>query len=178
VRPELIIETDIDHGGSLVFYASMLEFLGGDRRVIGSDIDIRPHNCIAIEAHPMAKRIIMVEGSCIDPAIVAQVRDIAAGKRPVLVVLDSNHPHEHVLAELHAYAPLVSADSYLAVLDTLLERMTASFFPNRPWGPGNNPMSAVDAFLAETDRFVPDAMIENKLLITVAPKGYLKCLKE
>ncbi|WP_300156635.1 cephalosporin hydroxylase family protein [Solidesulfovibrio sp.] len=178
VRPELIIETGIAHGGSLVFYASMLELLGGDRWIVGIDIDIRPHNRAAIEAHPMAKRIVLVEGSSIDPAIVARIRDMASGKSPVLVVLDSNHTHEHVLAELRTYAPLVSAGSYLVVFDTLIERMPESFFPNRPWGPGNNPMSAVDTFLAETDRFAPDAMIENKLLITVAPKGYLKCLKE
>lgn len=178
VRPELIIETGIAHGGSLVFYASMLELLGGDGRVLGIDIDIRPHNRTAIRTHPLAKRITLIEGSSTDPDIVGRVYDLAKGKTPVLVALDSNHTHDHVLRELELYAPLVTKGSYLVVFDTVIEDMPDDFFPDRPWGKGNNPWTAVRAFLETNDRFVIDREIEDKLLITVAPGGYLKCVKD
>lgn len=176
-KPDVIIETGIAHGGSLVFYASLLELLGGDGFVIGVDIDIRAHNRRAIEEHPMAKRIRMIEGSSIDKGTVDRVRVLAEGRRRVLVALDSNHTHEHVLAELRAYSSLVTAGSYLVVFDTVVEDMPADLFPDRPWGIGNNPKSAVREFLATTDRFAVDRELEEKLLITVAPDGYLKCLK-
>src|SRR4051812_8600361 len=161
LQPDLIIETGIAHGGSLVFYASMLELLGGDRRVVGVDIEIRPHNRSAIEAHPMFKRIELIEGSAIDPGIVAQVRARAVGRQRVIVVLDSNHTHDHVLAELRAYSPLVTPESYLVVFDTVVEDMPDEFFPDRPWRKGNSPKSAVHAFLAENDQFAIDREIDE-----------------
>jgi cephalosporin hydroxylase len=177
IRPELIVETGVAHGGSLIFYASMLELLGGSGRVLGVDIDIRAHNREAIEQHPMSKRIDLLQGSSIDPALVSAVRDRAQGKGPVLVVLDSNHTHEHVLGELRAYQSLVEAGSYVVVFDTAIEDLPADAFQDRPWGPGNSPRTAVRAFLEESDRFVVDEDIDAKLLISVAPGGYLRCVK-
>jgi cephalosporin hydroxylase len=176
-RPDLIIETGIAHGGSLVFDASMLELLGGDGYVLGIDIDIRAHNRAAIEAHPMARRIRMIEGSSIDPEVVRQVGEHAAGKAGVMVVLDSNHTHEHVLAELRLYAPLVSAGSYCVVFDTSVEDAPDELFHDRPWGKGNNPKTAVWEFLRQNDAFEIDRSMENKALITVAPDGFLRRIK-
>ena len=182
IQPDLIIETGIAHGGSLIFSASMLELnaaCGGppDAEVLGVDIDIRAHNRTAIEAHPMSKRISMIQGSSIAPEIIAQVRAKATGKQRVLVCLDSNHTHDHVLAELEAYAPLTSVGSYCVVFDTAIEEMPAQMFADRPWGPGNNPKTAVREFLKTTDRFEIDQALSNKLLITVAPGGYLRCIR-
>jgi cephalosporin hydroxylase len=177
IKPDLIIETGIARGGSLVFYASMLELLGGDGQVLGIDIDIREHNRRAIESHPLSKRIKMIQGSSVDEKAAQAARDLAQGKRAVLVALDSNHTHAHVLRELNLYSPLVTKDSYIVVFDTVIEDMPDSFFPDKPWGKGNNPLTAVREFLKSTDRFVIDKEIENKLLITVAPDGYLRCLK-
>lgn len=178
VQPDLVIETGIAHGGSLIFSASMLELIaacGGpaDARVLGIDIDIRAHNREAIEAHPMARRIDMIQGSSVAPDVVAQVRAAAAKCQRVLVILDSNHTHEHVLAELQAYAPLVTVGSYCIVFDTLVEDMPASSITDRPWGPGNSPKTAVREFLRGHQEFEVDRSIEHKLLITVAPEGYL-----
>lgn len=178
VKPNLIIETGIAHGGSLVYYASLLELIsvcgGGDGEVLGIDIEIRPHNRSAIEAHPMNKRIVMLEGSSIAPDVVQQARDLAETKERVLVCLDSNHTHDHVLAELQAYAPLVNVGSYCVVFDTIVEDMPEGSFPDRPWGKGNNPKTAVRAYLKDHPEFEIDRSIEHKLLITVAPDGYLK----
>ena len=179
IQPDLIIETGIAHGGSLIFYASMLELnaaCGGpqDAEVLGVDIDIRAHNRAAIEAHPMFKRISMIQGSSIAPEIIEQVQTKAEGKRRVLVYLDSNHTHEHVLAELKAYAPLTSVGSYCVVFDTVIEDMPAEMFPDRPWGPGNNPKTAVREYLKSHPEFEIDKQIDHKLLISVAPEGYLK----
>ena len=178
IRPDLVIETGIAHGGSLVLSASVLELIGGKGQVLGVDIDIREHNRIEIEKHPMFKRITMIEGSSTEEKVVRQVYDFARGKKPVLVVLDSNHTHAHVLRELELYSPLVTKGSYLVVFDTLIEDMPDDFFPDRPWGKGNNPKTAVMEFLKANDRFIVDKEIENKLLITVAPSGYLRCIKE
>lgn len=177
VRPEIIVETGIAHGGSLIYYASLLELMGGDAFVLGVDIDIRAHNRAEIEAHPMFKRIRMIQGSAIDEDIVRQVRDLA-GDRKALVVLDSNHTHSHVLRELELYSPLVKAGSYLVVFDTVVEDMPEGHFADRPWGKGDNPKTAVREFLKTNDRFEVDRSIESKLLITVAPEGYLKCVKD
>ncbi len=179
VQPDLIIETGIAHGGSLIFYAAMLELnaaCGGpqDARVLGIDIDIRAHNRAAIEAHPMSKRIDMIQGSSIAPVIIAQVHEKAASRENVLVILDSNHSHAHVLAELEAYAPLTSVDSYCVVFDTVIEDMPADMFPNRPWGKGDNPKTAVWEYLKTHAEFEIDRQMDNKLLISVAPSGYLK----
>lgn len=179
IQPDLIIETGIAHGGSLIFSASMLELnavCGGpqDAEVVGVDIDIRAHNRGAIEAHPMFKRISMIQGSSIAPEVVEQVKARSAGKQRVLVCLDSNHTHDHVLAELEAYAPLTSVGSYCVVFDTLIEDMPADMFSDRHWGPGNNPKTAVWEYLKTHPEFEIDKQIEHKLLITVAPDGYLK----
>jgi cephalosporin hydroxylase len=189
VKPDLIIETGIAHGGSLIFSASMLAMLdmcdaieaGGKldpkishRKVLGIDIDIRPHNRAAVEAHPMASRIQMIQGSSIAPEIRDRVRVVAANYSRVLVCLDSNHTHDHVQAELHAYASLTSIGSYCVVFDTFVEDMPKGFFPNRPWNPGNNPKTAVWEFLRTHPEFEIDKSIQHKLLITVAPDGYLK----
>lgn len=189
VRPDLIVETGIAHGGSLVLSASMLALLDmadaieaatafdpsqSRRKVVGVDIDIRAHNREAIESHPMASRIQMIQGSSVDPDVIAEVRGIANGYQRVLVCLDSNHTHAHVLAELEAYAPLVSVGSYCVVFDTLVEDLPADMFPDRPWGPGNNPKTAVWAYLDHHPEFQISRGIQEKLLITVAPDGYLK----
>lgn len=177
VKPDLIIETGIAHGGSLIFYASILELIGGEGEVLGIDIDIREHNKVEIEKHPMYKRITMIEGSSIDEKIAEQVYDFAKSRKRVMVFLDSMHTHDHVLKELQLYSPLVTKGSYLVVFDTIIEDMPEDFFPHRPWGKGNNPKTAVEEFLKANDRFVIDKEIENKSLITVAPDGYLKCIK-
>lgn len=178
IQPDLIIETGIAHGGSLIFYASLLELIGKGE-VLGIDIDIREHNRIEIEKHPMFKRIKMIQGSSIDPETVEQVKAAAAGKEKIVVVLDSNHTHEHVLEELRYYAPLVSVGSYIVVFDTIVENLPDNYIPGmkRPWGIGDNPMTAVDAFLKENDQFEINKDIDNKILISVAPEGYLKRTK-
>jgi cephalosporin hydroxylase len=189
IKPDLIIETGIAHGGSLVFSASMLAQLdlcdaiesgamldpkSSKRKVLGLDIDIRDHNRAAIEAHPMASRIQMIQGSSVAPDIIAQVHAIAANYSRILVCLDSNHTHEHVLAELQAFAPLTSLGSYCVVFDTVIEDMPKEMFPDRPWGPGDNPKTAVWEYLKTHPEFEIDKSIQHKLLITVAPDGYLK----
>ena len=175
-KPDLIIETGIAHGGSLIYYASMLELLGANGQVIGIDVDIRSHNRVEIEKHPMAKRIRMIEGSSTDENVVQQVA--AAAKGRVMVVLDSNHTHEHVLREMMLYAPFVTKGCYMVVFDTLLEDMPDDLIHGRPWGKGNNPKTAVYEFLKIDNRFEIDKSIQHKLLITVAPDGYLRCIKD
>jgi len=177
VKPDLIIETGIAHGGSLIFYASMLELIGGEGEVLGIDIDIRQHNRTEIEKHKMYKRITMIEGLSVDEEVVSKVYGFARNKEKVLVVLDSMHTYSHVLQELRAYSPLVTAGSYLVVFDTIVEDIPEELFTDRPWGKGNNPKTAVYQFIKENDRFEVDYEIEKKLLITAAPNGYLKCIK-
>lgn len=192
VKPDLIIETGIAHGGSLIMNASLLAMLdyceaieSGEmldpaipkRRVLGVDIDIREHNRLAIEAHPMSNRIDMIQGSSIAPEIIKQVFNYAKNYKRILISLDSNHTHDHVLAELEAYAPLTSANSYCVVFDTVVEDMPAELAGNRPWGPGDNPKTAVWEYLKTHPEFEIDRSIQNKLLITVAPDGYLKRIK-
>ncbi len=201
IKPDLIIETGIAHGGSLIMNAAMLLLLdycdaiekrqlfdpySTRRRVLGVDIDIRPHNRLAIKNHPMSHRIDMIQGSSIASEVIAQVHDIAKSFTRILVCLDSNHTHDHVLAELEAYAPLVSKDSYCCVFDSIIEDLPNEMYPDRPWGKGNNPKTAVWEYLRRLAsqnrkaidnsrlRFEIDKTIENKLLITVAPDGYLK----
>lgn len=178
IKPDVIIETGVAHGGSLILSASFLELIGGDGIVIGIDVDIRPHNRAEIESHPLSHRIKLVQGSSISPETLAEVDQLAAGKKRALVILDSNHTHDHVLEELRLYSPYVKAGSYLIVFDTLIEDMPADLIQDRPWGPGNNPKTAVREFLTQSNRFDVDRDIESKLLITVAPEGYLKCLSD
>jgi len=174
VKPDLIIETGIAHGGSIIFSASMLELIGGDGEVVGIDIDIREHNRAKIEGHSMYKRVTLIEGSSTSEEVYEQVKELVKGKQKILVVLDSNHTHEHVLKELNLYGSLVSKNSYLIVLDTFVEDMPKGFFKDRPWDVGNNPKTAVREFLSQHTDFEIDQAIEDKLMITVAPQGYLK----
>lgn len=177
VQPDIVIEAGIAHGGSLIYYASILEIIGKPAYVLGVDIDIRAHNKAAIETHPMFKRIKMIQGSSIGDDVVGQVKEHAKGKERVLVTLDSNHTHEHVLRELELYSPLVTKDSYLVVFDTAVEQAPDDLNEDRPWSVGNNPMTAVKEFLAGTDRFEIDETYNNKLLISMAPDGYLRCVR-
>lgn len=181
VQPELVIETGIAHGGSLIFSASMLELIaisgGASGQVVGIDIDIRAHNRTAIETHPMFRRITMFEGSSTAPDVVAQVQEVAQGKKSVLVMLDSDHTHEHVLAELEAYAGLATVGSYCVVFDTSVELMPEDHSASRRWGKGNNPQTAVRDYLTRHPEFMIDRALEDKLLITVAPDGFLKRIR-
>jgi cephalosporin hydroxylase len=177
IKPDLIIETGIARGGSLIYYASLLELINPDGLVLGIDIDIREHNRDAIVKHPMNKRIKMIEGSSIDPNIIKQVKETCENKKSILIILDSNHSHDHVLNELRSYSSFVTLDSYMIVLDTIVEDLPDGFVQNRPWGKGNNPKTAVWEFLKTNKTFKIDKDIENKLLISVAPDGYLKCIK-
>ena len=183
VQPKLIIETGIAHGGSLALSASLLCLLDvmegldprqSPRKVVGVDIDIRPHNRKALDEHPLRFKMELIEGSSIDPEIIQQLRSHADGVDRVLVSLDSNHTHEHVLAELNAYADLVSVGSYCIVFDTVIEDLPAGSFPDRHWDKGNNPKTAVHEWLKTHPEFEIDKDIDNKLLISVAPDGYLK----
>lgn len=173
VKPDLVIETGIAHGGSLIMHAACLAANGGGH-VLGIDIDIRAHNRAEIERHAMAPHISMFEGSSTDPQMIDRVCEFAGAYERVLVILDSNHTHDHVLAELRAYAPLVAEDSYCIVLDTIVEDLPSDTFPDRPWGPGNSPRSAIDEFLLDAPDFVADRAVDAKLLITCAPGGFLR----
>ena len=188
-RPDLIIETGIAHGGSLIFNASMLAMLeytdaiqSGStlnpsqpkRKVLGIDIDIRAHNRTAIEAHPMFAHLELMEGSSIEGTMIEQVTTRAAQAEKVMVILDSNHTHDHVLAELEAYAPLVSKGCYCIVMDTGVEYLPDDMVTNRPWGKGNNPKTAVDAYLKTTDMFEINSTIEHKIMLTAAYGGFLR----
>lgn len=188
-RPDIIVEAGIAHGGSLIYSASMLSLLdycdaveSGEmldpkkpkRRVIGVDIDIRQHNREAIEAHPMANRITMIQGSSIAQETVAKVKDAIPQGASVMVLLDSNHTHEHVLGELQHYAPLVAVGGYCVVFDTIVEDMPEDLMGDRPWGPGNSPKSAVMEYIKSHPEFVIDDRIDAKLQISVAPSGFLK----
>jgi len=201
VKPDLIIETGVAHGGSLVLSASMLALLDycdavasrstldprtPKRSVIGVDIEIRPHNQLAIASHPLAHKINLIQGSSISNETVTTVRTYAQHYERIMVFLDSNHTHDHVLAELEAYAPLVSQESYCVVFDTVIEQLPKGTYPGRPWAPGDNPMTAVKSFLTTLTaegrvgidgrplRFTVDSRIDSKLLVTVAPSGYLR----
>jgi cephalosporin hydroxylase len=183
VCPDLILETGIAHGGSLVLSASLLCLLDvmegidprqSPRRVVGVDIDIRTHNRTALDEHPLRFKMELIEGSSIAPEIIQEVRRHADGVDRVLVSLDSNHTHEHVLAELNAYADLVTVGSYCIVFDTAIEDLPAGSFPDRPWDVGNNPKTAVHEWLKTHPKFEIDKVIDNKLLISVAPDGFLR----
>ncbi len=177
IKPDIVIETGIAHGGSLIFYASIMELVGKGK-VIGIDIDIREHNRVEIEKHPLFKRINMIQGSSIDDTIVESVENKIGDAKSILVCLDSNHTHDHVLKELELYSRFVSVGSYLVVFDTIVEYLPKDFFQGkRPWGPGDNPLTAVTKFLETNDDFIIDQSIDNKILISVAPNGYLKRIK-
>lgn len=175
VKPDLLIETGIAHGGSIIFYASILELIGKGE-VLGIDVEIRSHNRWAIEKHTMAHRVTLIEGDSISNDVLKRVKDFVKKKETVLVCLDSNHTYEHVLNELKLYSPFVTKGSYLIIFDTVIEELPDDFFSDRPWGKKSNPKMAVRNFLKSSDRFSIDKSIESKLLITVAPDGYLKCI--
>ena len=192
IKPDLIIETGIAHGGSLIFSASMLAILDlcesieskkvftpgeSTRKVVGIDVDIRKHNYIEIEKHPLSVYINMIQGSSTDASTINQVKSIAQTHHKIMVLLDSNHTENHVLAELEAYAPLVTKDSYCVVFDTIIDDMPADLSKDRPWGPGNNPKTAVKKYLQSNMDFSVDHFIQKKLLITVAPDGYLRRIR-
>ena len=179
VKPDLIIETGIAHGGSLILSASVLELnssCGGpsDAEVIGIDIDIRRHNRTAIEKHPLSRRISMIEGSSVEIEVVDEVRTRARESEKVMVFLDSHHTAQHVSAELDVYAPLVTVGSYCVVFDTLIEFLPPNTYSDRPWSPGDNPMTAVSAFLSDHSEFIVDNLIDNKLMLSNSPGGYLR----
>lgn len=197
VKPDLIIETGIAHGGSLILSASTLALLDycdaaeqgtvldpkkPKRKVLGIDIDIRSHNRAAIEAHPLARRIEMIQGSSVAPETARKVADIASNYPRVMVCLDSNHVHDHVLAELELYAPLVTKGSYCIVFDTIVEDLPDDVFPDRPWSHGNNPKTAVHAYLKKLEKekadvqFEIDREFESKLLLNATPDGFLRRL--
>jgi cephalosporin hydroxylase len=187
IQPDVVIETGIARGGSLIYYASILELItqcGGPQaaKVVGIDIDIREHNRTAVEAHPMFKRIEMIQGSSVDDHVVAEVKTHVKPGDKVVVFLDSNHSHQHVMDELAAYSPLVTENSYCVVFDTIVEDMPDFDLSHRPWGVGDNPKTAVFEFIkSQTKTCVPafeiDEEIENKILISVAPSGFLKRIR-
>lgn len=186
-RPDCIIETGIARGGSLIFYASMLELLGAGQ-VLGIDIDIRAHNRARIEAHPLAHRIQMIAGSSIAPETLKQVRQQVRNARRIMVCLDSNHTHAHVLKELELYTPFVSPGLYCVVFDTIIDLMPDGYFSDRPWNQGNSPGSAIQQFLRQLEQTqtlgedqIPlklqiDTRIDQQLLISACRGGYLKRL--
>ena len=200
VKPDLIIEMGIAHGGSLILSASLLALLDlcehgqttlaphaeHPRRVVAVDIDIRAHNRKALEEHPLYPRLTLIEGSSIEDSVIHQVQKEAEGYEKILICLDSNHTHDHVLAEMEAYAPLTSPGSYCLVFDTVIEDLTEKMSQDRPWGPGNSPKTAAREYLRRIEAegrtasdglpliLENDKQIQDKLLITVAPDGYLK----
>lgn len=201
VKPDLIIETGIAHGGSLILSASLLAMLDHTqamqegsvidprkpkRKVLGIDIDIRSHNRNEIEQHPFMPYITMMQGSSVDRALIDSVYDMAKNYKKIMVCLDSNHVHEHVFNELKLYAPLVSRGSYCIVFDTIVQKLPDDVFPDRPWCHGNNPYTAVSEYLKFLSReprkaydgddlhFVHDKTMDQKLLLSSNPGGYLK----
>lgn len=178
LKPDLVIETGIAHGGSIIFTASMMEMMGIDGEVVGIDIDIRPHNRALIEAHPMMKRITMYEGSSTAPEMVEKVKRHAAGKKCVMVILDSLHSHAHVYDELCAYAPMVTVGSYCVLPDTFIEFFPKGYYAGtRPWDVGDNPYTAMKQYLSETDMFETDHSLTSKAMITETIDGYLRRIK-
>jgi cephalosporin hydroxylase len=176
-QPDVIIETGIARGGSVLFMASLLELLG-QGKVIGVDIDIRAHNRDSIERHPMAKRVVLVEGPSTDGATLARVIAEIPASASVMVVLDSDHSRDHVLAELRSYGPLVTEGCYLVIADTLLGHLDPAQTPrdrSKVWLKGNEPLSALNAYLEETDRFEVDPVLNGKLILSSSPGGYLRC---
>lgn len=176
-RPTLIVETGVAHGGALILYASMLELIGGPGEVIGVEVEFRSHNREAVEQHPMAKRVRVIQGSSVDPMVVQQVREAAHAHERVMIVLDSFHTHEHVLEELRLYSPLVRVGGPLIVFGTSVGEIDPDIDLKRPWNQQQNPKSALDQFMRENDRFEVDRELNDSLLITDAPGGYLRCVR-
>jgi cephalosporin hydroxylase len=173
VQPDLVIETGIAHGGSLLLSASILRLLGGEREVLGIDVDIRPHTRATLASHPLASAVSTIEGDSTSAEVIEQVRAISSRHERVLVILDSNHTRAHVAAELSCYGDLVSLGSYLIVMDTVISELPPEAFSDRPWTAENSPLTAVQEFLDEDDRFCVAADVNDRLLASSAPGGYL-----
>ena len=178
-KPDIIIETGVARGGSVLFMASILEMMGNGQ-VIGVDIDIRKHNRESIESHPMSKRVTLIEGGSVDESILKQVRaNIPDGAR-VMVVLDSDHSRDHVLEECRAYGPMVTKDCYMVVADTLVGHLDEKEAPqnrSQVWYKGNDPLTALQEYMLESDRFEIDLEINGKLVLSSSPGGYAHCIK-
>ena len=176
-KPDVIIETGVARGGSVLFMASLLELIGKGK-VIGVDVDIRAHNRDSIERHPMTKRVVLIEGSSTDQEVIAEIRAQIPDSASVMVVLDSDHSRDHVLAELRSYGPMVTPGCYLVVADTILGRLDYTQTPlnrSQVWLRGNEPLSALNAYLEETERFEVDPVLNGKLILSSSPGGYLRC---
>ncbi|MDI9571149.1 MAG: CmcI family methyltransferase [Pseudomonadota bacterium] len=177
-RPRYILEIGVAWGGSLLFHASLLQVLGGEK-VIGVDVYIPPDLRDRLAGHgSLSERLVLIEGSSTDETTFAAVKGIVGTSREVMVILDSHHSHDHVLAELRLYSPLVGKGQYLVCGDTIIEDMPIEAHRPRPWGPGNSPRTALAAFLQTTDRFAVDEALDRKLLFTCNPGGYLQCLRD
>jgi cephalosporin hydroxylase len=177
-RPRYIIELGVAWGGSLLFYSSLMQLLGGEH-VIGVDIYVPPDLRERLMSHgPISDRITLIEGSSVEEETLRKIRDITGSSRDVMVILDSHHAHDHVLRELRLYSPLIGKGHYLACSDTVIEYQPPADYRPRPWGKGNNPKTALDEFMKENDRFIIDSDIDAKLLFTCIPGGYLKCCRD
>ena len=179
VKPDVIIETGIARGGSLILSASILELIGKGQ-VIGIDIDLRKKNKTAIKKHSLSKRIKIVEGSSIDPLVAQKVKRMVGRKKKIVVFLDSNHTYEHVAKELEIYSQFVTKGSYLVVFDTVIDDLpeaNSSGRVKRLWGKKNNPKIAVKEFLENNKRFKIDEILDAKLMLSAGPSGYLYCAK-
>ncbi|GMQ82800.1 MAG: cephalosporin hydroxylase family protein [Rhodothermia bacterium] len=175
-KPDLIVETGIAWGGSIVLYAAILELIGNGR-VIGIDVALPDKNRREIMKYPFSRRITLYEGSSVEPDIVSKVvAEFSRGEK-VMVLLDSDHTHDHVLQELRMYAPLVTPGQYLVVSDTVVDDIPIQEHRPRPWSRGNNPKTALNAYLKETDRFEIDDEIDAKLLVSYSPNGYVRCTR-
>jgi cephalosporin hydroxylase len=177
-RPKYVVEIGVAWGGSLLFYATLLEMLGGEK-AIGVDLFIPDDLRQRLMSHGrLSERICLINGSSIEHDTFQQVSSLLGNSRDVMIFLDSFHTHDHVLQELRLYSPLVGKGQYLVCGDTIVQDIPAQEHRQRPWGPGNNPKTAVEAFLKENDRFEVDLEIENKLLLTCNPGGFLKCIRD
>lgn len=178
-KPDVIIETGVARGGSVIFMASLLAAMGNDAgKIIGVDLDIRPHNRDSIEQHPLSKRITLIEGGSTDEATIAAVKAAIPPRARVMVVLDSDHSYDHVLAECRLYGPLVTEGCFLVVADTLIGHLTEEKALDRSkvWYKGNEPLNAIRTYLEETKRFEVDPVLNGKLVLSSSPSGYCRCI--
>ena len=173
-RPDVIVETGIARGGSAILHTSLLRLTGKPGKVIAVDIDIRAHNRETIESHPLGDGVTLIEGSSVDPVIIDKIRSLIPADSRVMVVLDSDHTHSHVLAELQLYSQFVTPGMYLIAADTFVEELPVQLHRPREWGPGDNPKTAVDSFLASAPDFKLDADLAAKMLMSSSAAGYLR----
>lgn len=170
-QPDLIIETGVARGGSIIFWASIQKLCGITGKVLGVDVDIRQHARSAINYSNFKDEIDLIEGSSIEDKVVDQVKKIVSQHKRIMVVLDSNHTHEHVLSELEIYSKFVTKDCFLLVLDTVIDDLNID--PDRPWGPGSSPKSGVKEYMLKiSGDFINEQSYENRALLSVAPNSY------